>query len=220
MLALFTTAAYADENKTGTVTATKLNLRKGPGTKNAIINSLSKGQKVTVLDTTKDWYKVETSKGIQGWVSDTYVTFKNTQTSRGALSRSNAASSLNKADELIDFAKSLLGVRYVYGGTTPNGFDCSGFVKYAYGHIGITLERVSRSQATQGEAVKKTDLVPGDIVFFDTNGGNNQINHVGIYIGDGDFIHASSASSANKVVISTLESGSYARNFMAARRLF
>lgn len=98
----------------------------------------------------------------------------------------------SKAQEIIDYAKKFLGVKYVYGGSSPKGFDCSGFTSYVFDQYGINLERVAANQAGQGKKISKSDLKAGDLVFFDTNGGHNNIGHVGIYIGDGKFIHASS----------------------------
>jgi N-acetylmuramoyl-L-alanine amidase len=121
------------------------------------------------------------------------------------------------AESMISYAKRFLGVNYVWGGTTPEGFDCSGFIKYVYKHFGISLNRVSSAQAAQGVSVKKSNLLPGDLVFFDTNGGHNHINHVGMYIGGGQFIQASSEQSG--VVISSLTDGFYARSFMKAKRV-
>jgi N-acetylmuramoyl-L-alanine amidase len=106
----------------------------------------------------------------------------------------------------------------VYGGSSPSGFDCSGYVQYVFKQFGINLERVAADQAGQGTKVSKANLKPGDVVFFDTNGKNNYINHVGIYIGNGNFIHASSGSSKRKVVISDLSEGFYADAYMTARR--
>jgi N-acetylmuramoyl-L-alanine amidase len=120
--------------------------------------------------------------------------------------------------KVVDYAKNFLGVKYVYGGTTPEGFDCSGFVKYVYDHFNISIERVSTAQATQGAKISRSELEPGDLVFFDTNGGHNAVNHAGIYIGDGQFIQASSGQT--KVVISNLNSGFYDESFMTARRFF
>ena len=102
---------------------------------------------------------------------------------------------------------------------SPKGFDCSGFVKYVFDHFGIILNRVSANQAKQGTAVKKADLRVGDLVFFDTDGGHNEINHVGIYIGGGKFIQASSASGSSGVVISDIAEGFYSSAYMSARRV-
>ena len=123
------------------------------------------------------------------------------------------------AEELIGFAKTLLGVPYVYGGMSPAGFDCSGFTSYVFGAFGIRLERVSSDQAKQGMEISKENLKSGDLVFFDTNGGHSAINHTGIFIGDGKFIHASSGTSSC-VIISDLTTGYYAGNFMTARRIY
>lgn len=88
-------------------------------------------------------------------------------------------------DALVVYAANFLGVRYVWGGTTPSGFDCSGFTKYVFSHFGINLNRVSRDQATQGATVSRANLQPGDLVFF-----GRPIHHVGIYVGNNCFIHA------------------------------
>ena len=90
-------------------------------------------------------------------------------------------------------AKKYLGVPYLWGGTTPSGFDCSGFVRYAYAKIGITIPRTSRVQFTVGQFIppSRTDLLePGDLVFFAYGGDPNQVHHVGMYVGGGVFIHA------------------------------
>ncbi|HEX2945514.1 MAG TPA: SH3 domain-containing C40 family peptidase [Clostridia bacterium] len=121
-------------------------------------------------------------------------------------------------DELVQFAKSLLGTPYVYGGMSPAGFDCSGFTSYVFGAFGIRLERVSSDQAKQGIEILKENLKPGDLVFFDTNGGHSVINHTGIFIGDGKFIHASSGTS-HCVIISDLTTGYYSENYITARSI-
>lgn len=121
------------------------------------------------------------------------------------------------ASDIITYAQRFLGTKYVWGGTTVKGFDCSGFVKYVYSHFDVSLSRTSRAQSKCGTYVKKANLAVGDLVFFDTNGGKNNITHVGIYIGGGKFIHAS--SSHKKVAISDITSGYYSRKYMTARRV-
>ena len=106
----------------------------------------------------------------------------------------------------------------LWGNTPSQGFDCSGYVKYVFTNFGINLERVAANQATQGTWVSKENLLPGDMVFFDTNGGHSYVNHAGIYIGDGMFIHSSSGSNRG-VVISELQSGFYATMYMTGRRV-
>lgn len=124
---------------------------------------------------------------------------------------------VSPSQKVIAYAKKFLGIRYRWGGTTTKGFDCSGFVKYVFRNFGITLNRTSTMQAKNGSYIKKANLKTGDIVFFDTNGGHNRINHVGIYIGGGKFIHASSSHSG--VTISSLTSGFYSSSYMTARRI-
>jgi cell wall-associated NlpC family hydrolase len=114
-------------------------------------------------------------------------------------------------NRIVGFAEHLLGTRYVWGGSTPgSGFDCSGFVRYVYGHFGITLAHSSYAQADSGRRVARTSLKPGDLVFFDGLG------HVGIYVGDGNFIHAPHAGT--RVRIETL-GGWYSSRYDGARRL-
>lgn len=119
--------------------------------------------------------------------------------------------------QIVDYSKKFLGVKYVWGGASPNGFDCSGLVKYVYNHFGIKVNRVAADQAKQGEKVAKEDLKPGDLVFFDTDGGMNYINHVGIYAGDGKFVEASSGRS--RVIVMDMDKGFYSRVYMGAKRM-
>jgi len=119
-------------------------------------------------------------------------------------------------DKLIDYAKSFLGTRYIYGGSSPKGFDCSGFVFYVFSNFGFSLPRTADAQANVGDLVSRDSLEKGDLVFFKTLG-SSIINHVGIYIGDGQFIHASSG--AGKVVISPLNEGYYLSHYVKAKRV-
>ncbi|MDF2839355.1 MAG: cell wall-associated hydrolase, invasion-associated protein, partial [Clostridia bacterium] len=157
LLSLSTIIAYADENKTATVTATNLNLRSGPSTSDSIIGSLTKGQSITILKSTDAWYQISASNGKSGWVSSTYVSVNGAAVSRGNVTRTPSNAAADLGTEIVSFAKKQLGVKYVWGGTTPKGFDCSGFIKYVYDHFDIKIERVSSSQATQGVAVNKAD---------------------------------------------------------------
>jgi hypothetical protein len=112
---------------------------------------------------------------------------------------------------VVGFAKHLLGSRYVWGGSSPgSGFDCSGFVRYVYGHFGIPLAHSSYAQFDRGRRVARASLKPGDLVFFDGLG------HVGIYVGEGNFIHA--PHTGTRVRIETL-GGWYSSRFDGARRL-
>jgi cell wall-associated NlpC family hydrolase len=112
---------------------------------------------------------------------------------------------------VVDYAKRFRGIRYVYGGGSPrSGFDCSGFVRYVYAHFGVPLAHSSYAQFGLGRRIGRASLRPGDLVFFDGLG------HVGIYIGNGRFIHA--PHSGTRVRIETL-AGWYSSRFDGARRL-
>ena len=123
----------------------------------------------------------------------------------------------SKGQEIVEYAKQYLGYRYVPGGGTPStGFDCSGFTSYVYKHFGISLSRTSKDQAKNGTAVEKNNLQLGDILIFN-NTANTAIGHVGIYIGDNNFIHASNPSEGVK--ITSLSSSYYKSRYVGARRV-
>ena len=116
-------------------------------------------------------------------------------------------------------AKSFLGVPYVWGATGPNKFDCSGFTQWVYRDVGINIPRVSRDQARVGEFISFRNLRAGDMMFFDTHKKRTgRVSHVGIYLGSGNFIHASSAG--KKVVIYNFnEKPFYKKRFLWGRRV-
>jgi cell wall-associated NlpC family hydrolase len=119
------------------------------------------------------------------------------------------------ASKVISTAKSFLGVPYVWGGTSPQGFDCSGFIQYVFVKNGVSLPRVASDQYKAGTGVSKSNLKPGDLVFFETY--KSGASHVGIYLGANQFIHASSG--AGKVTISDLTSSYYTSHYYGARRV-
>jgi len=120
-------------------------------------------------------------------------------------------SSQRLGTRVVDYAKKFVGIRYVYGGSSPrSGFDCSGFVRYVYAHFGVTLPHSSYAQFGDGRRVSRQSLRPGDLVFFDGLG------HVGLYVGNGRFIHA--PHTGTRVRIEKL-GGWYSGRFSGARRL-
>jgi len=120
--------------------------------------------------------------------------------------------------KLLDYAKFFKGGKYVWGGTTPKGFDCSGYVQYLYKKNGINLPRTAWSQSKQGIEVDKAHLEKGDLLFFLTDKKRGiPVTHVGIYLGNGEFIHA--ASRKQGIIISPITHGHYANTFVSARRV-
>jgi len=120
-------------------------------------------------------------------------------------------------DEVVAKALRYLGVPYRWGGNGPHSFDCSGFVSYVLRPFGVTLPRRSRDMASSGVHVARSDVQPGDLLFFATAGGRT-ISHVGMYIGGGQLIHSSSSRSGG-VIISNFHSDYYVRTFVTARRV-
>ncbi|BAE83673.1 C40 family peptidase [Desulfitobacterium hafniense] len=120
----------------------------------------------------------------------------------------------SKAEEISDNAQKLIGTPYVFGGTTTNGFDCSGFTQYVFKGSGIDLPRTSYAQYGIGTAVSKDELQIGDLVFFATY--DSGASHVGIYIGEENFIHAARSG----IKITGLSDSYYAGRYLGARRVF
>ena len=118
--------------------------------------------------------------------------------------------------DIVNSAKAFLGLPYLWAGTSSFGFDCSGIIYSVYKNHGILIPRDSFYQATKGTAVSKSNLQPGDLVFFAGNGGKGKVYHVGLYIGDGKMLHAPNAS--DKVKIESISAGVYKRNYSGARR--
>ncbi|MGG0825099.1 C40 family peptidase [Paenibacillus turicensis] len=119
------------------------------------------------------------------------------------------------ADSKLDSAvESGLGSKYVSGGTSTAGFDCSGFTQFVFKKLGIKLPHQSGSQYKMGTAVEKADLIEGDLVFFNTSG--KGISHVGVYVGEGKFAHASSSKG---VIISKLSESYYVKRYVGAKRI-
>lgn len=230
--------------KTGYISGSSVNFREEANTSGKVISKLSRNTEVKVLSEENGWSKIEVN-GTEGYVSSSYIADKKIETtSRSSVNRTatttktntettkketetekkedtkketNTKSSNSKATgaEIVSYAKKYLGSRYVYGGSTPKGFDCSGFTSYVYKHFGYSLSRTSSGQASNGRAVSKSNLQAGDIVCFARSSGSKKIGHVGIYIGGGKFIHA--ANSRKGVITSKVSGDGY--YFVCARRI-
>ena len=122
---------------------------------------------------------------------------------------------------LLDKAEDCLGIPYRRGGASPKGFDCSGFVRFVFGSVGIQLDRSSAAQAKQGEPIALAQIQPGDLLFFNTRGVRKGISHVGIYLGQGQFIHASSlrGPGTHCVKVANLAQEYFSRRLVAVRRV-
>ena len=205
---LSSSAPESNTTTTKYVNATSLNVRSGPSTSYSIIGKLSSGEKVEVISTSNGWSKIKYD-GQTGYVSSKYLS------STDSSSSSSTSSSVSK---VISLAKSLLGKPYVWGAQGPSSFDCSGFTYYVFKNAAnVTIPRVSKDQSKYGTYVSKSNLKVGDLIFFDTSGSNDgNVSHVGIYLGNNEFIHAS--SSKGEVVISQMSSY-YNGAYVNARRV-
>ena len=131
-------------------------------------------------------------------------------------STANTSTSSKSGSSVVEYAKQYLGCKYVSGGTSPSGFDCSGFTTYVFKHFGISLSRTSGAQASNGTKVERSNLQAGDILIFNDSS-NSKVGHVGIYIGGNQFIHA--ANPQKGVIISSLSESYYSARYVGARRV-
>ncbi len=199
--------------KTAVVNTSTLNVRKDANTQSQKLGSLNKNAVVAIVGEENGWYKIKYNNQY-GYISSEYTLNKDITISRGSYSRGEKPTTI--AETATTLALQYVGCKYVWGGTSPNGFDCSGLVYYVYKDYVPNLGRSARPQAKTGTTIEKENLVMGDLVFFGENGGST-VTHVGIYVGDGIFVHA--ANSKRGVVTDTLLSGYYSKNFLHAKRI-
>lgn len=227
------------------VSAETLNVREEADNNSKIISQLTLNTKVTVVENVNNTWAKITTKGKTGYVANKYLSDKKVEASSRSedLKRENTD---NKKEEeqkdsnkevqkekedtsnnqsstgtsganVVAFAQKYLGYRYVSGGASPStGFDCSGFTTYVYKNFGISLSRTSGAQASNGTAVSKGNLQPGDLVIFN-NSSNSAVGHVGIYIGGNTFIHAANARKG--VITTSLSDSYYSPRFVTGRRV-
>ncbi len=215
------------QSKIGYVIANELTLRETASTAAKSLKKLSQNTKVTILEEQEQWDKIEID-GQQGYVLKSYISDKKVEvTSRSSVTRkieeeqkedtNKTNTSSSKGEEIVKYAKQYLGSKYVYGGSSPKGFDCSGFTMYVYKQFGVSLSHSATAQSKIGTSIKKENLQLGDLVFFSDYKTFQGIGHCGIYIGDGKFIHASTEKTG--VITSSLNSGSYIKRYVKATRL-
>lgn len=149
------------------------------------------------------------------WSSRAGVNRHRTAWNRHAHTKTTRVASSSTGDAMIDKALACRGTRYIYGGTSRGGFDCSGFTRYVYSRFGIALPRTSDEQYNIGTPVSRGELKPGDLLFFSTIRAG--VSHVGIYIGNGKMVHA--ANPRRGVTTDSIYSSYYASRFVGARRV-
>lgn len=218
-------ASEETSTKTLYINTETANLRKTASTASEVVTTLSLNSAVNVISEENGWSKVKVGDK-EGYISSSLLSDKRQETSRSMTkfrektaeesnkteNTSNVASSGN-GSSVVATANQYIGSRYIYGGTAPSGFDCSGFTSYVYKKYGVSLNRTAAGQYSNGVAVSKGELQPGDLVMF----GKSGINHVGIYIGGGKMIHA--ANPSRGVTTDTINSGYYGTNYVGARRI-
>lgn len=223
------TVAQETVLKTQYVKSASVNLRAEPNTSAAVVTTLTVNTSVDVYEEKDGWSKVKIkSFAKEGYISTALLSDTKQETSRGAEATRNktqkpttpvvnetttTTTTSGGGTSVVSKAKQYIGSRYVYGGSSPSGFDCSGFTSYVYKQFGVSLNRTAAGQYSNGTAVSKSQLQPGDLVMF----GKSGINHVGIYIGGGQMVHA--ANPSRGVTTDTINSGYYANNYVGARRV-
>lgn len=212
------------------------NMRKEANTASEIVTSLTLNTEVEVYAEENGWSKVKVN-GQDGYISTALLSDKKTETSRSLetprkkaesttakntstkketttqTTTSTTTQTSGKGATVVSTARNYIGSKYVYGATGPNSFDCSGFTQYVFKLHGVSLNRTAAAQYSNGVAVDRSNLQPGDLVMF----GKSGINHVGIYIGGGQIVHA--ANPSRGVTIDTITSGYYNNNYVGARRV-
>lgn len=203
---------------------TSVNFRSQPNTSSSVLASLRNGTVVSVTGVQGGWFKV-TYNGQKGYVHPDYLSFSNVQGS-GSTGSSGSSSitppsnsvsyngSSEKRAAVLEYAAQFLGTPYVYGGSTPSGFDCSGFTSYVFKNTVGSIPRVAQAQFDATTRVSMHELLPGDLVFFGSSA--SSISHVGIYVGNNQFIHSPHTGDVVKYDSLT---GSYASRFQGGGRV-
>jgi hypothetical protein len=215
-----------------------VSIRREAGAHARRITTVDEGTRVVVLDRDGAWYKLRFPRGTEGWVRGDFLNpshapavtrrhHRHEASEERVASRrhrrhgrsSEAFVTLDgeaKANPILKNAVAMRGVPYSYGSSSRSGTDCSGFTWQVYGKQGIHLPRTSREQSQVGQPIKSNELKPGDLVFFGSRN-HRGVHHVGIYVGKGKFIHASSGG--GKVQFNSLSDDYYQNHYKGARRV-
>lgn len=219
----------------GRVNGSRVNIRSGPSTGYGVVAQATLGDKAYIIGINNQWFKIIYGEKI-GYIRSDYLDLteypyenrdsankplffqggKSTGVTPSASAlKGSSTGTATTGQKIVDTAKQYLGVPYVWGGSTPSGFDCSGLVQYVFKAHGISLPRTTKEQWTVGTSVSKSQLTIGDLVFF-ANTYTTGISHVGIYVGDNQFIHASSSKG---VIISSLSNTYWAAHYYGCRSI-
>lgn len=215
-------AAAAEEAAKESETIYACLIYKGPSTGSRVIGRMENGTTVQVLDQQGDYYKIDcydttgyiaASQVKQRKNGEYYIKCKKYSVHTAEMETRTMADALLLRAAILELAKQQLGDPYVYGATGPNAFDCSGFTSFVYKNNGFSLARMCSGQMAQGVIVSREGLQVGDLIFFGPSLGG--VNHVGIYAGDGQVIHAGGKG----ICYAELDGAWCSGNYLCARRI-
>lgn len=220
-------ASAGDLRCVARVTGDGLNLRSGAAASGAVLATASRGEYVDVSGFENGWFRVQYS-GKTGYMSGDYLTLAAARPAAPAPAptaptapTTPAVPASGTGAEIAALARSFVGkAPYVYGGAGPAGFDCSGFTMYIYGQFGIRLPHGATDQMRCGAAVDRSQLQPGDLIFFhDDYYSSSTASHCGIYVGNDQFVHASTYGSGGVLLTALKGNPYYSAHYIAARRM-
>lgn len=214
----YITSAAGDSDFTvgeGRISADDVNFRSAPSTSSDVLGRFQSGTSVSVVGVSNDWFKVQFA-GQTGFVHPDYLTMESDTIPFAALPSITNTSISPTRQAVLEFAARYLGTPYKYGGASPDGFDCSGFTYYVYKNIVREIPRIASDQRAAAVDLTMDELIPGDLVFFRNSGSGGGVGHAGIYVGEGQFIHA--PNSGDYVSYDTLWSGTYNTTFICGGR--
>lgn len=204
-----------------------VNIRVFPDLGAAVAEIAEDNQIYVTYGSYNGWYRLMLKDGSDAWIKDDFVEFapylspvQSDYPALNVLEPPSGWEGMKLIQQLlINTAKKYMGVPYVWGGESPKGMDCSGFTLYVYKDFGVRMSHFAATQATYGKYVPYGSLRAGDLVFF-AGSGSGAITHVGIYIGNNEFIHASSSKTYGKYVRISELTGYYMNTYKTARRIF